>query len=281
MRRAVLCLWLCACDSSVSPQIQAEQGRDLVIAAHRGNVGEVRRLLDLGVDINARCGPAPTETFQGENGGWPVASAKWTALIAAADSSRTPPTPDGHLEVVRLLIRRKADVNLHDGYGGTALARAVTKSRWHKESLPIALALIEAGAEVNTRTGIYIDGPGDITPLHEAMGQPVLAKALLDRGANPDARTTDGDTPLHWAVRDKDIACVQLLIAAKADLHVRNESGRTALSWASSRLNLKASVEKDNQLDAEARKRLLKRIEERAEPPGELEKLLRAAGATD
>jgi ankyrin repeat protein len=277
MRRAVLCLWLCSCGPSGTSEQQAERARDLVLAAHRGNVDEVRRLLDLGANIDSRCGPVPKETFQDENGGWPVASAQWTALIAAAGSGRKPPIPDGHLEVVRLLIRRKADLNLHDGYGGTALARAVTDSRRQEKSLPIALALIEAGAEVNTRTGVYIDGPGDIMPLHEAMGRPALVKALLNRGANPNARTTSGDTPLHWAVRDRDLPCIKLLIGAGADLNLRDEKGRTALYWVSS----VARAKQDPNLDADARARILKQLESRAEPPGELEKMLRAAGATD
>lgn len=280
MKRAVVLILLVSCGPTLSPEQQAQGARDLVIAAHRGNVTEVARLLDLGVHPDARCGEVPEETFKDRNGGWPVAAAQWNALIAAASSDRA----GGHLDVVRLLIRRKADLNLHDGYGATALYAAVYRAAWDKNSVPIALALLDAGAEVNTRTGIYIDGTGDVTPLHRAMGHPVLAKALLDRRANPNAQDGAGNTPLHWAVRDNDVDCVKLLIAAGADLNVRSGSGRTPLSWISSARRMKElreQFEKDPDLTAEARARILKLLEDEQEPPSELEKLLRAAGATD
>jgi ankyrin repeat protein len=277
MRRAALCLWLCSCAPALTPEQQAEVGRNLVIAAHRGDVVEVQRLLDLGVSVDSRCGPVPTKTFQDEQGGWPMAAAQWTALIAAASTHRKPPVPDGHLEVVRLLIRRKADLNLHDGYGATALYSAVYRSRWQKESLPMALELLAAGADVNTRTGVYIDGSGDVTPLHRAMGDPLLTKALLERGANPNARDTGGDTPLHWATLDKNIDCVNLLIEAGADVNLRDRKGRTALFWVSS----VARAKQDPELDADAKARILKQLESHVEPPSELEKVLRAAGAKD
>jgi len=156
MRRALICLWLCSCGPSHTPEQQAEEGRNLVIAAFRGDVNEVRRLLDSGVSVNSRCGPVPKETFQDEKGGWPMSSAQWTALMAAASADKKQTTPGAHLEIVRLLIQGKADLDLHDGYGATALYSAVYHARWQKEAEPIALALLEAGANPNTRTGVYI-----------------------------------------------------------------------------------------------------------------------------
>jgi ankyrin repeat protein len=77
---------------------------------------------------------------------------------------------------------------------------------------------------------------------------------------------------------------VKLLIAAGADVNLRNKKGRTALSWVSSvkRVkDMKESVDQDPSLDAETKARVIKLMEAKAQPPGELEKLLRAAGAKD
>ena len=272
-----------ACQPALTPDQQSELGRALVIAAHRGDSAEVRRLLDLGVDVDSRCGEAPGSTFQGKDGGWPTASARWTALIAAASSDRDPAEPGGHLGVVGVLIARKASLDLHDGYGATALYQAVYGCR-RREAAQIAFALLAAGAEVNTRTGVYIDGPGDTTPLHRAIGSPDLVKALLDRGARVDAVTTHGDTPLHWAVRHRDIGCAKLLLAAGADPNLRDKEGRTALHGVSS-IRRKEEMRKlllnNKDLSDDEKADVLKLLEARVEPQGDLEMLLREAGARD
>jgi ankyrin repeat protein len=71
---------------------------DLIGAACDGKVGEVRRLLDKGVDINARY-----LDFE-------------TALIFAS--------LNGQMGVVKLLVARGANVNARDERGKTALAYA-------------------------------------------------------------------------------------------------------------------------------------------------------------
>jgi ankyrin repeat protein len=70
----------------------------------------------------------------------------------------------------------------------------------------MALLLLRYGANPNTKTGVYIDGPGDLTPLHKAGASPrhpdprarELMQALLDHGADPLAKDSDGRTPADW-----------------------------------------------------------------------------------
>jgi hypothetical protein len=59
----------------------------------------------------------------------------------------------------------------------------------------VARALLQAGAHPDARSG---DG---VTPLHEtALSNAVeVARALLDGGADVDAREQEGMTPLHFA----------------------------------------------------------------------------------
>lgn len=71
------------------------------------------------------------------------------------------------------------------------------------------------------------------TPLHLAafFGHPDLADALLDRGAQVDARSTNAmkNTPLHAAAAGSHVDLVQLLAKRGADVNARQEGGWTAL----------------------------------------------------
>jgi hypothetical protein len=78
-------------------------------------------------------------------------------------------------------------------------------------------------------------------PLHYAVDgvQPDAAAqrdtimALVECGADPDARDKNGTTPLLRAIRNRSAAAVEALLGAGADPRVRNDSGSTALQLAS------------------------------------------------
>src|SRR5262249_706173 len=158
----------------------------------------------------------------------PLGCDKWTPLLAVASSHRAPrpekrvrATLEGRDEAIRilkgidhkliaerdarrksiatLLIDAKATLDIHDGYGTTPLAKAVENNYEN-----LALLLIETGATINTKAGIYIDGPDDITPLHRATSNPAILSAMIRRGAKVDVRTSDGETPLHWAASENN-----------------------------------------------------------------------------
>ena len=60
-----------------------------------------------------------------------------------------------------------------------------------------------------------------------------MVKLLLQHGADPNAKTSRGDTPLHFAARHRDdLPTVKVLVAAGADVHARNSLGNTPLSGA-------------------------------------------------
>jgi len=52
-------------------------------------------------------------------------------------------------------------------------------------------------------------------------------QALIEAGANIEARDEDGETPLHSAARRGNHAVMQALIKAGADPAARDEDGRT------------------------------------------------------
>jgi ankyrin repeat protein len=85
--------------------------------------------------------------------------------------------------------------------------------------------LIDHGATVSDA-----DSTGE-TPLHrcadirQAPQAPAatMASLLLDRGADPDARNWDNVTPLHQAVRARNLAVVEVLLARGADPNARDK----------------------------------------------------------
>jgi ankyrin repeat protein len=177
-----------------------------------------------GAKVNARFGKADTVVFRNPwSSGVPVAGNAWTPLLALSNASKYPDPPhkvrntSADLDwaekeqkeiprevldqrqrdsqtILMILLSNKANIDADDGYGATPLFCAVDEQ---KEDM--ARMLLRFGAKVNTKTGIYIDGPGDMTPLHEACDSVELTKLLLENGADPAAKDTSGETPLDWA----------------------------------------------------------------------------------
>lgn len=165
------------------------------------------------------------------------------------------------LEVIELLCRNKADININikknDGLfcdGGTPLHYA---AQYNPKAAEL---LISNGAHVNATD------ENSYTPLHNAANRidAESARCLLAHGAEVNAKNKTGDTPLHLAIRMNNIRMVELLLQNKADVNMPDQSGLTPLA-------MTKSVEVYNPIN---RSYALK-----ASP--ELEALLRQHGAAD
>lgn len=98
--------------------------------------------------------------------------------------------------------------------------------------MPAVVKALDAGADIN---GIP---PGRIMPpLTGAVDSKRIdaAKLLLQRGANPEARTShlENATALHYAVQHGDTDIVKLLLAYKVNVNAQTSEGATALYMAS------------------------------------------------
>ena len=88
-----------------------------------------------------------------------------------------------------------------------------------------------------------LDACGDefqSTPLHHACikGHMELAMALVDRGADVDARDVAQRTPLHHACRNGHMELAMALVDRGADVHARTVDQSTPLHHACINLSL-------------------------------------------
>ncbi|EGY28775.1 Ankyrin repeat protein [Candidatus Regiella insecticola 5.15] len=146
---------------------------------------------------------------------------------------------DGHIEAVEMLIEKGAPVNSQDGYLRTALFLVCTYGG--KNKAEIVRILFENNANPN------IIGFHGRTPLHEAIisinCNNEIVEVLLKNGADPLAKTSEGETPALLAACNKHIDILKTLIqnvkdAAKSEDDVKNyinqsdKKGTTALHYA-------------------------------------------------
>src|SRR6266487_3482574 len=126
-------------------------------------------------------------------------------------------------EALRALLRKKADVNVAEADGTTALHWAS-----YADDLETVDLLIRAGALVNAANDL------GVTPLWTASlnGSAAIARRLLAAGANPNAALLLGETPVMVAARSGNAEVVEMLLAKGANANARAARGQTALMWA-------------------------------------------------
>ena len=95
--------------------------------------------------------------------------------------------------------------------------------------LPLALALAVVPGTAPATAGAGLDAPLiDVV----RRGDAAAVRAMLDEGADVDARQPDGATALHWAARLDRVDLARLLLAAGADPTAANAFDVTPLSLA-------------------------------------------------
>jgi ankyrin repeat protein len=201
---------------------------NLMIAASKGYIGEVNRLILKGADIFA-------ESEQGV-----------TPLIFAISNNRTAvskilleygsdpnkltlkhETPliiavkNANAEIAEALLRAGADINISDRFDATALHYAAVY-----DYLQIADLLLYYDASIDKKT---TDGS---TPLFSAIwaGNPDVADLLIQNGANTETRDNEGFTPFLMAAINGDTLLMELLFKKGVDIYAVNNSKHNALA---------------------------------------------------
>ena len=148
--------------------------------------------------------------------------ASFSAGAATSDVADAAQRGDG--AAVRRLLAQKADVNVPQADGATALHWAV-----YREDVETVDALLKAGANAKAANQY------GATPLSMAAenGNAAIVKRLLEAGASANERMANDDTALMMAARTGNVAVITLLLDHGADVNASEKTrGTTALMWA-------------------------------------------------
>jgi ankyrin repeat protein len=214
----------------------------LHFAAREGDLESARVLLAGGADVNMRSQPeAPEKGARGEGGRGP----SYEASVSTGATPLLVATVRAHVPFALFLLEHGADPNVADA--------GFAPLHW-------AAGTWESG-EANPVFG-FNDAMSGI-PQREGKLQ--LVKALLARGANPNARVTQrppgfaggytdsvGATPFFLAAATADIELMRLLLAAGADPLQTTRSNTTAIMAAAgmNRTLGESAVTEDQALEA-------------------------------
>ena len=176
----------------------------LIRAAARGDCARVQLLLDAGCNIQVSEGSAQT----------------FSALHAAACNN--------YVDVVRILIQHRADLEARNGRDETPLITACRNG-----NTPCVAALIEAGADIMAR--MKTNGASGLC-LACQNGHLEVVKVMCQAGGEALVLQPDKNnvSPLVSAVRYKHTHIVRFMVelSAKQLLLLENGTGRSCLHWA-------------------------------------------------
>jgi ankyrin repeat protein len=199
-----------------------------MIAASKGYVSEIERLIAKGAEVNA-------ETYEGAT---PLIFAISNNKLNAVNKllSYNPElnnltlnfeTPllisvkNRSFEITESLLRAGADVDIVDHHGVSSLLHASVNGYLEIVDL---LLYYDASIDIKSEEGI--------TPLHGAIwaGYEDIADILVQNGANMESRDNDGYTPFLLAAYYGDTLIMDILFKYGVDIYATNNSGHNALT---------------------------------------------------
>ena len=139
-----------------------------------------------------------------------------TALILASEA--------GFLNVVDFLISKKANVNLRDKAGNSALVYSISNG-----FDDVSLLLIKHGADVSAAS----TQSGSALQIAAKSGRAQIVVAIA--GEHPELLNkvgVDGEPPLFAAIREAHFALAEKMIELGSHIDAKNSKGQTALDVA-------------------------------------------------
>jgi ankyrin len=188
----------------------------LHIAARLGSYNAIALLLNRGAELDSRTLAPYIEDDDESPIQKPIQSAKRTALLLAARHSK-------HAKLIMFLLEKGADVNAIDTDPGySVLHYLASMSRFEQIGKEKALAeltrqCLKHGANPNLRA----KGKKQETPLHLAAinNHVYLANILIKAGANKQAKTRKGLTPMSVAAQQGLLPMMKCLYQQDLDIN--------------------------------------------------------------
>ena len=192
----------------------------LMIAANSGMLDVLKKCVEKGINVNSKDQYNETPLF-------------WAASKLSRSLSKG--TKKNDAAIAQYLIDNGADVNFvnkrsSDGYYFTVLFRA----SWNDKH-DLIKVLLKNGADVN----FISNTNAERTPLMVSsyLNDYQLAKLLLEHKANPNIKTSEGLTALHYAAKSCPGEFAELLIEYGADISIKDKNGQTPLAVAKKEKN--------------------------------------------
>lgn len=223
----------------------ADPNQELSDAILAADSGRVKFLLDHGADVNKRDsqGYTPlTSAARQDYTGIVTLLLDHKASVNATDADGMTPLLEAmtHADVptVQALLAHGADKESPGPQGHRPLAIAIEEQKYEA-----AKALIDAGADVNAAgkqdglTPLMI-AAAEQRPAEGAVFLPTstrpidVAHALIQHGANVNAKDKTGMTALMVAASHDNAPMIGLLVQSGADATAKNDQGQTALDIA-------------------------------------------------
>lgn len=236
----------------------ADGSTPMLYAAHFGDIASVQALLDANADPDLTnrygVGPMHEAALRADAGLLRILVDAGAGVDLALPQGETPlmlASRTSGVEAVRFLIEHGAMVNVVEQWQGqTPLMYAAAYDRGE-----VAALLIEAGADINARTPrnelperlpavrYFVEIPvAGLTPVMFAARHGALSalRALIEAGADLDATTPEGFSPIVIALDNLHFDAAEMLVEAGAD---PNGGGLFAVVEARNRVNYVGDIQ--------------------------------------
>ena len=220
----------------------------LHIAAHRGKLEIMKKIIEKGTDVNIITGWAGNNTplhfatksrnfdivkyliekganvnAENRRGDTPLHNITHYSSLSSSEEG------DTILDIVKYLVEKGANINFANRKGWTPLKFSAMSGR-----LDAIKYLMEKGADLHSKDNRDI--------LHKAVNHLDVIEYLVEKGANINTKDNDGRTPLHFDAMNTDIKVAKYLIEKGAEINSKDNYGNTPLHIVSSRLDMSGYV---------------------------------------